>query len=353
MKSKKLSWEIGTGYDLFASLYVLHNPAKFGLRASWAAGVRSRLPSKERETLERAQSVIRIPLHWLHSLQSEKNSISVLWAMEQILPAKRLEILGLSPMIKNDFRDILVGVAERGSWDKDDQAEIRGVARKYKISLRPKVFRTMLDLWSEPEEFGEDYLKALTTYHQVFFMEEERHIWSALEQAMERAKGLSQKMNLEDLIETLSQGVHFAEIAEIDELVMVPSYWLSPLVMFEKITQEKGIFLFGARSENVSLIPGDVIPPKLLLVLKTLSDPTRLRILRYMAHEQITPAELARRLRLRAPTVTHHLNALRLAGLVYLSLDEQHERQYQARLETINSVFNILNEFLGNKTTNE
>jgi len=185
MKAKELSWEIGTGYDLFASLYVLHNPAKFGLRASWAAGVRSRLPSKERETLERAQSVIRIPLHWLHSLQSEKNSISVLWAMEQILPAKRLEVLGLSPMIKNDFRDILVGVAERGSWNKDDQVEIRAVARQYKIPLRPKVFRTMLDLWSEPEEFGEDYLKALTTYHQVFFMEEERHIWSALEQAIQ------------------------------------------------------------------------------------------------------------------------------------------------------------------------
>jgi len=353
MQSKKLTWEIGTGYDLFASLFVLHNPAKFGLRASWAAGVRSRLPSRERETLERSQAVIKIPLHWLHSLQGEKNSIAVIWALEQIPPAKRVEVLGLTPMIKDDFIKVLARVAERGSWDKDDQAEIRSVARQHKLPLRPKVFRTMLEIWSDPEEFGEVYLKALNTYHQVFFMEEESHIWSALEQTMERSKDLAQHMDVEKLVETLSQGVRFAEITEIEELVVVPSYWLSPLVMFEKLSQQKGIFLFGARPEDVSLIPGELIPSNLLQILKALSDPTRLRILRYMAHGQITPAELARRLRLRAPTVTHHLNTLRLAGLVYLSLNEVHERRYQARLDTIDNAFKVLNDFLGNKPKDE
>lgn len=42
----KLYWDFGTAYDLFLSLHVLHEPDIFGLKASWAAGVRSRIPSE-------------------------------------------------------------------------------------------------------------------------------------------------------------------------------------------------------------------------------------------------------------------------------------------------------------------
>ena len=48
-----LLWDIGTAYEFFISLYVLHEPEKFGVRASWAAGIRSRSrsgpPSGRRE----------------------------------------------------------------------------------------------------------------------------------------------------------------------------------------------------------------------------------------------------------------------------------------------------------------
>ncbi|NJN55024.1 MAG: ArsR family transcriptional regulator, partial [Anaerolineae bacterium] len=47
------------------------------------------------------------------------------------------------------------------------------------------------------------------------------------------------------------------------------------------------------------------------------------RILKYLSEEPLTPAELARRLRLRPPTVIHHLDALRLARLVHVTLSQQ------------------------------
>jgi DNA-binding transcriptional ArsR family regulator len=75
-------------------------------------------------------------------------------------------------------------------------------------------------------------------------------------------------------------------------------------------------------------------------------DTTRLRILKYLAQENITPSEIARRLRLRAPTVTHHLNVLRLAGLVNLTLEEGNERYYKARREAIRDMFDLLDEFI-------
>ena len=104
---------------------------------------------------------------------------------------------------------------------------------------------------------------------------------------------------------------------------------------------------FGARPADASLVPGDVVPDALFQALKAMADPTRLRILRYLSAEPLTPAELSRRLRLRAPTVIHHLHALRLARLVHLELSEQEgSKKYAARREAVTSAFHILEDFL-------
>ncbi len=88
-----------------------------------------------------------------------------------------------------------------------------------------------------------------------------------------------------------------------------------------------------------------MVPDVLFRSMKALADPTRLRILRYLSAEPLTPAELARRLRLRAPTVVHHLHHLRLAGLVYLTLENE-GRRYQARRQAVDEACRMLEEYL-------
>jgi DNA-binding transcriptional ArsR family regulator len=106
--------------------------------------------------------------------------------------------------------------------------------------------------------------------------------------------------------------------------------------------------LFGARPPDSSLVPGEAVPDALVRSLKALSDPSRLRILHYLAQEPLTPAQLSRRLRLRVPTVIHHLKILRLAGLVQLSVsDGREERLYAARPEAVTTAFDSLRGFLG------
>jgi DNA-binding transcriptional ArsR family regulator len=92
-------------------------------------------------------------------------------------------------------------------------------------------------------------------------------------------------------------------------------------------------------------VPCEVVPDALFRALKALADPTRLRILRYLAAEPLSPAQLSRRLRLRAPTVIHHLHTLRLAGLVYLSF-EAGDRRYAARIQAVATTFDALHRFL-------
>jgi len=352
MNTPTLFWDWGTGYDFFVSLYILHEPGEFGLRPSWAAGVRSRLPVEDREILEQAQTAVNFPLSWVYALPDAKDSASVIWSLRQLAPEERLPALAISAGMPAEVHEFLKGVEQRGNWSPEDQDALREVCREYKAPTLAKKAEGILDIWANLSEFGERYLAALQVYREVFFAEEEERIRPALEDTLRDAHQQADKLALDVLIEKVSHGVRFEDGMDVLELVMVPSYWITPLVVYQIIGDDKrrGLFLFGARPEDDSLVPGAQVPDSILRTLKTLADPTRLRILRYLSQETMSPAQLVRRLRLRAPTVTHHLSALRLAGLVYLTLGEKKRKLYTARSEAISGTFSSLDEFLSGKS---
>jgi len=77
----------------------------------------------------------------------------------------------------------------------------------------------------------------------------------------------------------------------------------------------------GPRPHAVSDPPSIPSPPPPAindpaLIFRALGDATRYAIARLIAHEALTGAELARRLAVSGPTLTHHLHALRQARLV-------------------------------------
>jgi DNA-binding transcriptional ArsR family regulator len=345
-QSPRLTWDSGTAYDFFMSLEVLHHPDEYGLRASWAAGVRSRLPSAERKMLEEIQDFLWLPMHWIHNLPAPKDAATVIWAMRQIPAGERpVQLVNLhetDDAVCETFRKVV----ERRTWDKNDLDSIKSILDKHNKTHLAKNLPALLDWWSRPDELGELYLSALESYYKGFFAEEEKRIAPILRSELERAQELAQRLDLPDLLVELSQGVHFEQSLEVDELVLVPGYWNTPLIVFPMIGPKSMLFMFGARPGDMALVPGEPVPDTLLRVLKAIADPTRLRILNYLSQDKLTPAELARRLRLRAPTVTHHLSALRLAGLVHVTLESGSEKCYAARLEAIQSIFTTLENYL-------
>ena len=348
MASPRMLWDWGTAYDLFVSLEVLHRPAVFGVRGAWTAGVRARLPSAQREMLEQGQQLTRMPLHWIHSLPEPKDALTALWSLGQVPAAERLPLLALCPETPRDATDLLRGVAAREAWNERERETLR---EAYQVgeSKPPsgEELETMLGWWARAEEFGERYLDALRTYQQVFFAEEERRIRPALQEALARAQALAEQWEMRELLEELSQGVRLTQLPEEAELVLAPSFWCTPLVVFGKADKDRALWLFGARPPDASLVPGEMVPEAMLRSLKALSDPTRLRILNYLSQEPHAPAQLARRLRLRAPTVTHHLKVLRLAGLVQLTVGQgKDERRYAARSDAMAATFASLERFL-------
>ena len=356
----QLTWEVGTGYDLFISLDVLHNPDRYGLRGSWAAGVRSRLPVEQRDLLQvflKHSMVWVIP--WIVSLSEPKNSVDVLESLSEIPAAKRLSTLMAYTKWNNSIRDFLTTISDKGVWTEEDVGTLRTLINdalskegSKKKKLSDKELGETLAIWAEAERHGHGFLESLRTYHEVFFAEEEKRIKPALEKTVAHAQQLQKEMPLEALLNELSQGLRFEfdGTENMKELLMVPSFWTTPLSLFSAIDEkhESWVFLFGGRPASQSLVPGEVVPELLYQTLKALADPTRLRILRYLSEEPLTPAELARRLRLRPPTVIHHLDTLRLARLVHVSLSHQ-GRRYEARREAIETAYELLRQFLNGR----
>lgn len=347
----RLEWDSGTAYDFFASLHVVHAPDKYGLRGSWAAGVRSRLPNVERELLQRAMDTIW-PFHWVYQLPRPKDATIALEVLEDMPAAERFATLSITPEMTEPMRDVLWGVMARKSWSDQDAETLKACYEKdgYKgkvAAQHDKKIRTGLDLWADAAATGEGLLVALNAYYTEFFAEEERRIRPSLEASLERAQAQAEKLPLLELLDELSQGIQFEEDKlKMDELVLVPSYWATPLVLFSRIHSRKELFIYGARPSDASLVPGDQVPDLLYQTLRALADPTRLRILRYLSDEPLTPAELSRRLRLRAPTVIHHLQALRLARLVHLTLGHDEGRRYAARPEALEVTWALLTDFI-------
>ncbi len=343
----KITWDLGTAYDFFVSLFVLHRPADFGLRPSWAAGVRSRLPAAQRDLIEKSQAFLPIPLPYLRSLTAPvKDAAAVLAELEKLSPAQRLPALSFHFDTSPEAREALLLTAAEGACPPERMEKLRVHYTRRGATLRPNALADLCQAWANAETFGEDYLRALQTYQQVFFAEEEARIAPALQRGLENAQSMAERLDVPELLSELSRGVHFEALPPVPQLILAPSYWSTPLVIYRRVSEESLVMLFGCRPAHQTLVPGEAVPDGVVMALRALDDPTRLRIMRYLAEEPLTPSALSRRLRLRPPTVVHHLNTLRLAGLVEVTVQAEGERRYALRHGALKTALAELQEFI-------
>lgn len=342
-----LTWDQGSAYDFFISLYVLHKPADFGLRPSWAAGVRSRLPVAQREMLEKSQAFLQAPLPFLHRLTAPtKNADAVISYLASLAPSERLAAITYQPDRSPEALEALQQIARDGSYNLDQLEVVRNTYSRRGVALRTNVLHDLCTAWADLDAFGTQYLEALKIYQQVFFAEEETRITSVLDSGLDEARRLAERLPVPELLAELSRGVHFAALPDVPQLILVPSYWSTPLVFYRQVSDQSLLMLFGCRPPHQTLVPGEIVPDGLVASLRALDDPTRLRIMRYLAEEPSTPSELSRRLRLRPPTVVHHLSTLRLAGLVEVTVQAEGERRYALRSAALLASLSDFKEFI-------
>jgi hypothetical protein len=273
----------------------------------------------------------------------------VLDALEALRPEEILPALSSNPENREPCEEVVRRVLAKGSRDDAD-------VKRYQSCIGPAHQKTpmygtesigkWLDCWVRPDRFGESYRRGLREYYEVFFREEERRILPDVERALAQAQELAGRVPAADLFEKVSRGIRVEYHLKQSELVLVPCWWCSPRILYTDIAPGRQVVLFGARPADASLVPGDSVPGELLLALEALSDPTRLAILKALAEAPLSQADIARRLRLRPPTISHHLKSLRIAGLIAYIGETPGETRYGVRLPQIGETCSQLKAFL-------
>ncbi len=193
-RSPKISWDVGTAYDFFASLFVIHSPADFGLRAPWAAGIRSRLSLESRDLFSLTAFHMNIPTPWLLNLPKPKYARTVLDALEALKPEEILPALSSNPENREPCEEVVRRVLAKGSRNDADVKQYQsciGPAHQKTPMYGTDSIGKWLDCWVRPDRFGESYRRGLREYYEVFFREEERRILPDVERALAQAQELA------------------------------------------------------------------------------------------------------------------------------------------------------------------
>ncbi len=345
-----IEWDFGSAFDFFISLFVIHHPDRFGLRAAWAAGVRSRLNLEDRQFMEEALTYMPVPLSWVNQLPlKEKNTRAVLDYFAGIPPEKRLITLFSPTEMPAEVTNAMARIHHQQRVTAEDLKAFRMILQNRTTPIKTREVKQMAEAFLDPAAFGERLLSVFNSYFQSFFAEEEERILPALLDGLQFAKKQAKELPLAQLVDLLSHGVKVADLDTFQKVILTPSYWSSPLNFFYPPRPEELLFVFGCRQDTQNLIPGEYVPDSLVSGLKALADPTRLRILHYLYEGTTTPSSLARRLRLRAPTVIHHLNTLRLAGMIKVTIKSSGERCYSLHQDAIDAAFQQVNAIIKNK----
>jgi DNA-binding transcriptional ArsR family regulator len=351
--NKQLSIELAVSprFDLFYALYTVTTPAPSALDA-WKERAVLRLP---RDFDAVARRVAPVPLFWpllADALQSTAGALTFDEILSNLrgIPSNELKSNILSGVFheqrtvqalvsgKNKLRQVLT----------DDDLPGADLLRHF--GLRPydatSPSAAMVSvLLNEPEAFREQLVLVLERFWEAGFGRD----WSALEPSLR-----ADSFRMEELRETrspgdLSRDLNLPLLADdrtrefkpksgnpikfgsVDKCYLLPSAFNTRRWWARYETRDERLILYfpvagGAASPNRiveddrprerAVTPGISSGTDPETVFRALGDTTRYAIASILARTPTTSADLARILRVSKPTITHHVQTLRSAGLI-------------------------------------
>lgn len=345
-----LDFAVTPRFDLFYALYTLSASTSSPLE-TWKARARARLP---RDFEASAKLVAPLPIFWplfadaLQRTPGEMTFEEIVSSIRQ-MSATDLKTSILSGIFHDpaNVRSLVTSKKSFGqilsSANADDGELLVHFGLRPYDSTSPSA-KAISELLSNPESFGEELALLLERFWQSGFARD----WKALEADMSaesfRIRDLDEELSLEELTRDLALPVTFDDrrkevrpkngaaipYAKVDRCWIIPSafnnkrWWAkyeakSGLVCFyfpsmrdASAANQIGVDDRGAR--EITPAPRRDINPE--TVFRALGDTTRYAIASILARAPTTSADLARSLKVSKPTITHHIQALRSAGLI-------------------------------------
>lgn len=184
--------------------------------------------------------------------------------------------------------------------------------------------------------------RLLEQWEEAYFKHIDPLILKNLEQdAREKQKLLDQQTPF-DLIEQVTGGIRLEEIDKLQRVIMVPQYHGRPLNLYRFSGDT-----FSSHYPCEALPPAEGEPsPGLLRQVGAVSDPNRLKALRFLAQGEKNFTEIVGHLGMAKSTVHYHLIALRAAGLVRVHLNNNDHARYSLRKKALPEISSELEEYI-------
>lgn len=332
----------GTAYELLLGMRMFvdrdEDPTTYALGPVWFDRVREVAPDTLLETVDRYSGGHELLFGYLLALAAE--------TAEPHDAAGLLETLEATPSA--DLRRLLLGhrlLTYRG----DVSTELISAA----ADGDGKAVRTLLERcgdWQRPayehalsldaDEAKELLLDACRAWHEIVLGPHERSTARALRRSARATHALSERLSLEDLVDTTTRGIRYSAEAGIKRVLLVPHVVSRPWAIFTEAGDTK-IVCYGVAETHVS---GDAPPDPLVDTYKALGDETRLRIIRRLAEGPATLHELTGLLGLAKSTVHGHLLVLRTGGIVVT--DASKKSGYALRRQSLAESAALLETYL-------
>jgi DNA-binding transcriptional ArsR family regulator len=216
----------------------------------------------------------------------------------------------LGACCEHEEMNVAVALAERvlhGERELRDEA----------VAAWPEEYRIALGrLLDDPDGELRALRRVLRAWRERFEPIEARVARMEERDVAERRADLG-RLSVADFVERATGGVRWVPEHGTRRLYLSPSYFTRPYN-----------YVFGGLDWHMFAYPlaesaldgdGGAVPAASVRLFKALGDESRLRILRFLASGDLYLTEIAERMGLSKPTVSHHLALLRAAGLVTIT----------------------------------
>jgi DNA-binding transcriptional ArsR family regulator len=337
-------------FDVFYALYALTSSAPSQID-SWKEKALARLPDDFDRS---AKQVAPLPIFWpllADAIQSAPGEL----AFEEVLsslrdmPTEKLQRNVLSGIFHD--KDVVISLVarERSLHDVAMDDKLEGAELLGHFGLRPysqssRAPRTIATLLSNPKGFRDELVAVLQKFWHSGF----RQDWSALEPELRaesfRMRDLREERSAGSLGRELNFPVAFDDEAKeirpktgsrigydrIDRCYVIPSAFNGRRWWAKYETGSERVILYFPINTDPEA-PNRIVEEQRSLrdlrtkkgpainaesVFRALGDTTRYAIASILARTPTTSAELSRSLKVSKPTITHHVHALRSAGLI-------------------------------------
>lgn len=332
-------------YELVISLRVYLNKKDrkiLDLGQDWVKQVDSQLSSQFKAELERARAFllglnVDLPLIYV---SPEKDNIPGFLKWLENLDFKSL---------KQNIQLLLQDSEDRDSFYRSIEKYQAALGNETGIEASPQqadLFHERTGLDSALTFFRDQLFSFWKSWYEEYFSNVEREIAAQLKQNVLEKKELLDQLAPMELFEQATNGMYLENTDHDPFIVLIPQYHSSPFNIHLGLSLRGQTTYFYFYPIDLVSADANEPSPKLLRMVRCISDLNRLKILRFVYQKQKSFMDIVHELGLAKSTVHHHMVVLRAAGLVRVYVSQDQGARYSLRESKIGEISALLTEFV-------